>query len=73
MSEELKRCPFCGGEAFEWRTNHRVFIQCSNYNANSHLVEVRATTREEAVELWNRRYVDESRDTAWQDCKRPGR
>ena len=53
--DKLKPCPFCGAEAFMWRTNHRVFIQCSEYNANSHLVEVRATSEEEAVELWNRR------------------
>ena len=58
MNEKLKPCPFCGGEAFEWRTNHRVFIQCSNFNANSHLVEVRAETEQEAVEAWNRRIYD---------------
>jgi hypothetical protein len=57
MNDEvkLKNCPFCGGEAFVWRTNHMVFIQCSNYNANSHLVQLRGRTMEEATEAWNRR------------------
>lgn len=58
---KLKNCPFCGGEAFVWRTNHRVFIQCSNYNANSHLVQVRGRTMGEAIEAWNRR-ADDGKD-----------
>lgn len=56
---KLKKCPFCGGEAFVWRTNHRFFIQCSNYNANSHLVQLRGRTMEEATEAWNRRCDNE--------------
>ena len=55
MNEKLKPCPFCNGEAFMWHTNHRFFIECSNFNANSHIVEVRAETEQEAIEAWNRR------------------
>ena len=52
---KLKKCPFCGAEAFVWETNHRVFIECSKYSANWHLIRVTGRTMEEAVEAWNRR------------------
>lgn len=59
MSNELKPCPFCGGKAFVWRTNHKTYVQCKNFNAFYHLVQMAGKTDEEAFEKWNRRYNDE--------------
>ena len=57
--EKLKPCPLCGAEAFMWRTNYEVFIQCSRFNAatpgNEHLVRISRRTDEEAVKAWNTR------------------
>ena len=59
MENELKKCPFCGADAFMWRTNHYVYIQCEKYNAiersGQHLVQVSGRTEEEAVRRWNNR------------------
>lgn len=55
MPNELKPCPFCGGEAFVWRTNHRTYVQCENYVMTTHRIEVSGITDKEAFELWNRR------------------
>ena len=61
MSEELKGCPFCGADAFMWRTNHHVYIQCDKFNASDnhgHMVQVSARTEEEAILKWNDRYYE---------------
>lgn len=56
---ELKPCPFCGAKAFMWRTNHEIFIECSELNAakkgNEHLVRISRRTEKEAVKAWNER------------------
>ena len=56
MPNELKPCPFCGGEAFVWRTSHRTWIECENYNVDTHRVAFSSTYEKEVIEAWNRRY-----------------
>lgn len=57
---ELKRCPFCGGEATLRREHGRFFVSCENDKCG---VGVETTlwvsgTMESAVEAWNRRVED---------------
>ena len=57
MSEKLKPCPFCGGEALLWEIKdcdcYRVFCTkcpcCMGINLE----------KDEAIEAWNRRVDDE--------------
>ena len=58
---ELKPCPFCGGEAFVWRTSHRTWIECENYNVDTHRVAFSSTNEKEVIEAWNRRAGEESK------------
>ena len=51
----LKQCPFCGANAYMWSYNYGTVIQCSEFDADSHLIQVRGKTEDEAIELWNRR------------------
>lgn len=51
----LKPCPFCGAPAHMWKTNYCVYIECKEYNAADHQIEVSGRTEEEAAEAWNRR------------------
>lgn len=51
---ELKKCPFCGGEAilykyFDFVNKHRV--ECTNCDMHTPVY----ITKEKAVEVWNRR------------------
>ena len=55
--DELKPCPFCGGEAIlGWDYKEEVYFihckkcRCTIYNGNE--------IRDEAVADWNRRYED---------------
>ena len=66
---ELKRCPFCGGEASRWRLSERnkdgytdsVFIRCNNCYASTKKIEFDASIHkndseyEEAEKAWNTR------------------
>lgn len=59
--EELKPCPFCGGQANMWKWNGGVRIDCSRWrasNENTHFVGIGARTEEEAIKAWNRRASD---------------
>lgn len=59
--QNLKRCPFCNGQANMWQTNYQTFIQCENYDATTHgrhLIQVSADTEEEAIKKWNERKCD---------------
>ena len=57
--DELKKCPFCGADAFLWEWNGGTAIQCEKFNGDSHLVQIRGKNRAEVIELWNRRAEDE--------------
>ena len=52
---DLKPCPFCGAEAYMWSWNYGTAIQCSKFNSNTHLIQVRGKTSTEAIERWNAR------------------
>jgi Lar family restriction alleviation protein len=49
--EELKRCPFCGGEAIEVRTGESYWVRCSDCDAETALCD----SRPDAIAAWNRR------------------
>ena len=55
MTEELKRCPFCGGEAkcIEFYGLYHV-ICC-----NCHIAGKDCSTRESAVSAWNTRPIED--------------
>lgn len=58
MKVELKPCPFCGAEAYMWKTDKFTCIQCDNFSSSvigGHLVQISERTEEEAVKKWNRR------------------
>lgn len=53
MTEELKSCPFCGGETLEMdRNNGEWFVTC--YECPCQGVEGNLT-REQAIKAWNTR------------------
>ena len=57
MQNELKPCPFCGGEATLWQTlgaDRPYHILCGCGGRVGWFV-----TEQEAVEAWNRRATDE--------------
>ena len=58
MTENLKRCPFCGGEAkcIEFYGLYHV-ICCNCYIAGKD-----CSTRESAVSAWNNRPIEELKD-----------
>lgn len=54
MNEELKPCPFCGGEAVWWGTEDELYpyqVVCKRCycGTDTHLY------RKDAYEVWNRR------------------
>lgn len=55
MNNNLKPCPFCGAEAYMWSWNYGTAIQCSKFNCDTHLIQVRGQTSAEAIERWNAR------------------
>ena len=52
MNQELKRCPFCGGEAELFGTDETgiFYVECLNCDFNSNF-----DTPEAAIAAWNRR------------------
>lgn len=46
--EELKRCPFCGGEAIEVRSSESYWVRCLGCDATG----PSTYTEEEAWEAW---------------------
>lgn len=58
MSENLKPCPFCGGEAeVRMFTSTMIFVQCQSCLAGTSGFD----SEHEAVKVWNRRYTVVSR------------
>jgi Lar family restriction alleviation protein len=51
VMEELKRCPFCGGEAIELRASESYWVRCSDCDAEIALCD----SRFNAIAAWNRR------------------
>ena len=52
MSEtELRKCPFCGGEAKIVKSFYSIWVKCTCCNASTNGGE----SEEIAAELWNRR------------------
>lgn len=51
---ELKKCPFCGGEAILEELEEMSFIECKNC-----YVSMPGTDSEEAIESWNTRYKED--------------
>lgn len=60
--EELKPCPFCGGDARVQKVNAIVGVKftvcCGNCYCMGHETTYLVNTREKAVEAWNRRADD---------------
>lgn len=53
---ELKKCPFCGGEAVLEELEHDDYKEYLVYCCEcSGMVEEWRKTKEEAIEAWNRR------------------
>lgn len=50
--DELKPCPFCGGEAKVQRFPHNYAVYCTECYAST--IQFKPTDKE-AVEAWNRR------------------
>jgi Lar family restriction alleviation protein len=65
--EEIKPCPFCGGEAWVCRTGILFYISCKNYEcgANYHT----KPTRKEAIQAWNQRKADNKYKKMWEHLK----
>lgn len=73
--EELRRCPFCGGEADIWenfgRNGYFTFCECSTCSARSKSFSLGRDLPEDwgntiaarrATFAWNRRYADAKQD-----------
>ncbi len=57
MSEELKSCPFCGGEAkMHTRLNSPYYAAvCKDTRCPGHNLYILYWTKEDAIKAWNRR------------------
>lgn len=59
MSEELKKCPFCGGEAEVYEQKHReypstYYVRCKGFC----IKQQDYNEKSRAVFAWNRRVAD---------------
>ena len=64
---ELKPCPFCGGKA-ERKETYKItgsgrlmpqyYIKCGNGRCGLYVATCNRDTKEEAVEIWNRRVTE---------------
>ena len=53
--KDLLPCPFCGGKAFMWMTNHILTIECENYHVDKHRVMFSGQFGGDVIAAWNRR------------------
>ena len=56
--DELKPCPFCGGDAVIRKDEERIkpfYVRCGNINCKMVVGTNYFATKEEAIEAWNRR------------------
>lgn len=67
MNDELKLCPFCGGEAvLKIKSfdifNNAAFVECKKCHARTDMIEasLHYTAIDRAKRFWNRRVVKEN-------------
>ena len=53
MSDELKPCPFCGGEAEITKWHEGYFVECKAHHCGGTIGAYK--TEEETIEAWNTR------------------
>lgn len=53
--EDLKKCPFCGGEAKVEKRNYGYQVRCQKCGARG---KYSKDSRDESIEKWNRRIED---------------
>ena len=73
---ELKKCPFCGGEAYSYKSKNllgEMFcgIECESNECIVHTMIAEYPTEEKAIEQWNNRVTEaEIRNKAIDDTMR---
>jgi len=55
MTETLKPCPFCGGEAHTIKGDETVWVQCTQVKMHRLIVSGDNNAEAEAIAAWNRR------------------
>lgn len=50
---ELRKCPVCGSKAVLEVYRNKIRIRCSEFDADTHPIEVKAQTQEAAIMLWD--------------------
>ena len=59
MQNELRECPFCGGEAEIIENEYEcVDVSCKNMGCRGFTDYLQYGSRDEAIEAWNRRVND---------------
>ena len=58
MTEELKRCPFCGGTANIAKGQIEFWAYCPHCGVQTELYE----TEREVVDAWNARQIEDKKD-----------
>lgn len=57
MTDELKPCPFCGGEAkIERYDSSLTYVKCANSKCPVDPCTMSCRSREQAIKIWNTRF-----------------